>query len=115
MIEININFPAIAWPHCFSQNKFINQTIASNKLVKVFVLCTLEIFNSLHTGFLSSGDFFTNVFQEYHQNVKQSGLIWVQTVCQGYQQTTLVDKELNCSFVIHLPKCASFYLIKLHV
>ena len=24
-----------------------------------------------------------------------SGLIWVQTVCQGYQQTTLVDKEFN--------------------
>ena len=24
-----------------------------------------------------------------------SGLIWVQTVCQGYQQTTLVDKELK--------------------
>ena len=22
------------------------------------------------------------------------GLIWVQTVCQGYQQMTLVDKEL---------------------
>ena len=25
-----------------------------------------------------------------------SGLIWVQTVCQGYQQTTLVDKESIC-------------------
>ena len=23
------------------------------------------------------------------------GLIWVQTVFQGYQQTTLLDKELN--------------------
>ena len=26
-----------------------------------------------------------------------SGLIWVQTVCQGYQQPTLVDKELMLS------------------
>ena len=24
-----------------------------------------------------------------------SGLIWVQTVCQSYQQTTLIDKELR--------------------
>ena len=24
-----------------------------------------------------------------------SGLIWVQTVCKSYQQTTLVDKELR--------------------
>ena len=24
-----------------------------------------------------------------------SGLIWVQTVCKSYQQTTLVGKELN--------------------
>ena len=26
---------------------------------------------------------------------RSSGLIWVQTVCQGYQQTTLVDKEVK--------------------
>ena len=24
-----------------------------------------------------------------------SGLIWVQTVCKGYQQTTLVSKEVS--------------------
>ena len=28
-----------------------------------------------------------------------SGLIWVQTVCQGYQQTTLVDKDYFFSSV----------------
>ena len=28
---------------------------------------------------------------------KMSGLIWVQTVCKVYQQTTLVGKEFNCS------------------
>ena len=26
---------------------------------------------------------------------ESSGMIWVQTVCQGYHQTTLVDKELK--------------------
>ena len=26
---------------------------------------------------------------------ESSGLIWVQTACQGYQQTTLVYKELK--------------------
>ena len=33
---------------------------------------------------------------KHHQSVKEfgSGLIWVPTVCKGYQQTTLVDKEL---------------------
>ena len=25
----------------------------------------------------------------------ESGLIWIQTVCKGYKQTTLVGKELN--------------------
>ena len=39
--------------------------------------------------------FSKKVFQEYHQNVKQFAsrlilfsLIWVQTVCKGYQQAT---------------------------
>ena len=27
-----------------------------------------------------------------------SGLIWVQTVCKGYQQTTVVNKELKVWF-----------------
>ena len=39
-------------------------------------------------------NFFENFFQEYHTSVKQigsilSGLIWVQSVCKGYQQTAL--------------------------
>ena len=29
---------------------------------------------------------------------KMSGLIWVQTVCKGYQQMTLVGKELSGFF-----------------
>ena len=44
--------------------------------------------------------FFLFFFREYQQSVKQFGsrsclssLIWVQIVCKGYQQTTLVSKE----------------------
>ena len=65
--------------------------------------------NSLPTGYFSmlfcrllmffKINFLKKFFQEYHQNVKQSneslGLILVQTVCQSYQQTTLVDKKLT--------------------
>ena len=29
-----------------------------------------------------------------------SGLIWFQTVCKGYQQTTLVGKELNLNWLV---------------
>ena len=52
--------------------------------------------------------FFKKFFQEYHQSVKQliqirpdilSGLIWIQTVCKGYQQMTLVGKELIPFFI----------------
>ena len=62
--------------------------------------------------FLSSADFFSKstflkkFFQEYHQcqtvwsqiwpNILL-GLIWVQTVCKGYEQTTLVSKKFSCS------------------
>ena len=28
---------------------------------------------------------------------KMSGLIWIQTACNGYQQTTKEDKELMCA------------------
>ena len=60
--------------------------------------------------FLSSVDFFfrINYFENSFRNIiivpnsldsdqtdELSGLIWVQTVCKGYQQTTLVGKELN--------------------
>ena len=49
-------------------------------------------------------NFFEKFFQEYHQNVKQFGSksgpsnrIGVETVCKGYQQTTLAGKELRRS------------------
>ena len=55
--------------------------------------------------FLSSADFLKIVFfskkilQEYYHSEKQFGsrsaLIFAQTVCKGYQQTTLVGKEMH--------------------
>ena len=64
-------------------------------------------------AFLSSADFFqsqlfrkilSGIPSEYQTVLIQirpyflSALIWNQTVCKHYQQTTLVGKELNCSF-----------------
>ena len=61
-------------------------------------------------AFLPSADFFQSklfrkIFQEYHLSVKKirsrSGptfcraLIWVQSVCKGHEQTTLVGNEFN--------------------
>ena len=52
------------------------------------------------SDFLSSADF----FHEYHKNAKQFGsrsgptfsvLIWVQTICKGYQQATLAGNECD--------------------
>ena len=62
----------------------------------------------IHVFLLSADDFFQNqlfqnLFQEYHQcqtvwiQIRPdilAGLIWVQTACKGYQQMTLVGKEL---------------------
>ena len=42
-------------------------------------------------------NFFKKFFQEHYKSVKQfetSVLIWVQTVCKGYQQTTLEDLKV---------------------
>ena len=57
-------------------------------------------------------NFFEKLLQEYNQSVKQfrfrwdptilSGLIWVQTVCIGYHQMTLVDKELTFRFTLFI-------------
>ena len=62
--------------------------------------------------FLSTADFFQNqLFQKILSRIPSerqtvwtqirpdvlSGLIWVQTVCKGYQQTTLEDNDLQFS------------------
>ena len=60
------------------------------------LFCLLLIFFKIN--------FFEKFFQQYHQCQTDwipirpdilSGLIWGQTVCKGYQQTTLVGKELR--------------------
>ena len=75
-------------------------------------------------AFLSSAvvNFFEKLFQEYHLGVRLdpdqaghfvrpdlilSGLIWVQSVCKGYQQRTLVD-ELMLFLSIN-QRCIPFY------
>ena len=70
-------------------------------------LCLWEFFHA----FLSSADFFfkinfskipsecQTVWFQISPNIL-SGLIWVQTVCKGYQQTILVGKELTQIFLI---------------
>ena len=67
--------------------------------------------------FLSSADFFQNqLFQKVLSGIPSgcqtvwiqvrpevlSGMIWVQTVCRGYQQTTLGEKELNGKHIYFL-------------
>ena len=84
--------------------------------IRAFQISILPfIIKQLHAGyfscFLSSTDFFqkTNFSKNYFMSsirgsnnfllkirpVVLSGLIWVQTVCKSYPQTTLVGKELN--------------------
>ena len=63
--------------------------------------------------FLSSADFFQNQhFKKFLSGIPTEcqtvwipgqarrlvGPAWVETVCKGYQQTTLADEELNLSF-----------------
>ena len=63
--------------------------------------------------FFSKINYFEKFFQKYHQCHKVwtqirpnilLGLIWVQIVCKGYQQMTLVGKGLS---LIHLPTIIS--------
>ena len=59
---------------------------------------------NLH-AFLPSADFFfkINFFEKFYRNTDVSSvLIWFQTVCKGYQQTTLVGKELIHNVMIEI-------------
>ena len=59
-----------------------NKRFAYWEILYVF-FCHLQIFFKIN-------------FLENFQEIRiLSGLIWVQTVCKGYQQTTLVGKELG--------------------
>ena len=60
-------------------------------LGNLHIFCPLLIFFKIYN--------FKNFFQEYNKSVRQylaphfSGLIWFQTVCKVYQQTTLASEE----------------------
>ena len=77
--------------------------------------------------FLSSADFFQNdLFRKILSGIQSecqsdwiqvrpnilSGLIWFQTVCKGYQQTTLGGKELKVVLqcVVHTNRVGMFNL-----
>ena len=71
-------------------------------------------------AFLSSADFFSkSTFQKIISGIPSecqtdwiqmgpgilSSLIWIQSVCKGYEQTTLVDKELRNKQFLAMLKC----------
>ena len=76
----------------------------------------------INPAFLLSGDFFKiNIFKNFYQEHYQSVLIWVQTVCKGYQQVTKVatskqrvktDKCQTCQIIYPTkPFAATFSII----
>ena len=94
-------------PYFFRKFEKISQKLSSAAVV----VGALRV-NSLPTGsfctFLSSADFFQNQLffkNSFSNSIRVSisliqirpdilpGLIWVQTICKGHQQTTLVGTE----------------------
>ena len=95
-----------------------------NILLSVAVVCEFLDLNLCRLGkfstfFLLSADFFQNqLFRKILSRIPSecqivwiqirpdilSGLIWVQTVCKGYQQTTLGGKEsyMNLTLLLSL-------------
>ena len=78
--------------------------------ITIIKLLTLCLPNIILNAFVLSTDFFQNkLFRKNISGIPSecqtdwiqikpdilSGLIWVQTVCKGYQQTTLVGKEFT--------------------
>ena len=72
-------------------------------ILKLFAYWVIFHAFLLSTVFFSKSTFsknsFRNTIRESNSldpdQARQFGLIWVQIVCKGYQQTTLVGKELN--------------------
>ena len=80
--------------HGFTFQYLISVVLASTYFAFWVIFCRL---------ILSKSAFSKNYFRKYHQSVKQFGsrsrqsmrlsiLIWVQSACKGYQQTTKVTK-----------------------
>ena len=78
-----------------SHNNNFNACMLGN--IACFFLSSVDFLNLL---FAKKKTKKKTIFQEYHQSVKLFqdtdhsdvllGLIWVQTVCKGYQQTTKI-------------------------
>ena len=77
-----------------------NNSIAGSKLFAYWVIlhifCRLLIFSKLTFSRKNSGTLseYQVVWIQIRTDIL-SVLIWVQTVCKGYQQTTLAGKELH--------------------
>ena len=86
-------------------------TQLSTKFVVILTFVSMLFFRLL---IFFKINFLRKFFQEYHHWTlirpdDLSGLIWVQTVCQGYKQTTLVDKEFI--LVVHWDMLNTGFLI----
>ena len=57
------------------------------------MFCSSDDFSFIFSSFLFKNIFSVNTPAEY-QTVRIQIQIWVQTVCNGYEQTTLAGKEL---------------------
>ena len=90
--------PLVSWVSC-------GAWLYGFLIFALFLLLTLCLLLFCRLLFVFKINFLEKIFQEYHQSVKQiwiqirrgilSGLIRVETVCKGYQQTTPVGKELQ--------------------
>ena len=85
-----------------ADSNWFDMTLALCRLSNFACFCCLWSFFVFFFFFLFLINFFKKDFQEYSQGVKEfgsrsgltfdilSGLIWVQTICKGYQQMTKV-------------------------
>ena len=84
--------------NCYSKRE-LSKLFAYWKILHAFVglfICRLLIFFKINFSKILSGiqSECQTVWIQIRSHVL-SGLIWVQTVCKGYQQTTLEGKELT--------------------
>ena len=103
------------WDHnqSFGLHKLLKIVDGESRLVSctALTLCPLGNFLCFFTVccFFFKIQFFEKLFLKYNQECQTnwiqirhdilSALIWVQTVCQGYQQMTLVGKDLRSQVI----------------
>ena len=112
----SLNFPSILngyFSSCRRQNSILWHTSHHILTHMVFLFFLLGNF----ACFLSSADFFQNqLFRKICSGIPLecqavwiqirpdilSGLIWIQNICKGYQQTTLSRQRVKRKFTIHM-------------